>query len=164
MEWYYMQDDRQMGPHDGPSMDLLIQTGKVTSTTPVWCEGMADWLPLHETELGEDVSGEADSPGVPPAPSHAPAMERRSGYVYPTVPPRSPHLCWLNLLWPGIAQMVHEQTAKGVTLLLVTLVAFMLPPLMLPIFIVSIVDAYKVGKVLKTGRPVPKWQFFPSTT
>ena len=83
--------------------------------------------------------------------------------VYPRNPPLSPHLCWGNILFGGLAQMIHGQVAKGLVITGVMMVAFLVIPAVgnWPICIASIIDAYMVGKVLRNGRSVGKWQFFP---
>lgn len=94
-------------------------------------------------------------------------------------------MAWLNLIGPGLAQIVFGKTWFGVaaigafTLLsyfdsLIQMVigdrepsglarAFLvlLFLLMLAILIASIVDAYMTGNRLREGQPVGKWQVFP---
>lgn len=85
--------------------------------------------------------------------------------VYPKNPPHSPHLCWLNLILQGLAQMIHGQVSKGVSILIAQLVIVsLLPPLAIVTAIASIYDAYKVGFALKMGRPIGKWAWFPDAT
>ena len=83
--------------------------------------------------------------------------------VYPRNPPLSPHLCWLNIFVSGMAQIIHRQVAKGLLLLFLTIMSNLVMPLLLAlgICIISIIDGYMVGRVLKKGKPVGKWQFFP---
>ena len=60
--------------------------------------------------------------------------------------------------------MIHGQILKGITLLLSQwLVGTWFFGLgNIAICIVGIIDAYKVGKVLQSGRAIKKWQWFPS--
>lgn len=83
--------------------------------------------------------------------------------IYPRNPPLSPHLCWVNIVISGLAQIIHKQVAKGFLLLFVTIASNLVMPLILAlsIVIISTVDAYMVGRVLKKGKPVGKWRFFP---
>jgi hypothetical protein len=46
-----------------------------------------------------------------------------------------------------------------IPLLVFTLIGL---PLAILIQILLVVDGHKVGKTLKTGKPVGKWRFFPS--
>jgi TM2 domain-containing membrane protein YozV len=89
---------------------------------------------------------------------------RRTALVYPSTPVKSPHLCWLNLLLAGLAQIIFGQTAKGLTIFGVTLASNLLFLGLGIVFnIAAIIDAYLVGKKLAAGKPVGKWEFFPST-
>ncbi len=106
--------------------------------------------------------------------AEASSFNRDSGKVYPSNPPRSPHLAWLNLLTPGLAQIVFGKTGLGIVGVLVTQVlsAVSRVPNTTLIFICvvgyfslligSIVDAYKTGLTLRRGKPVSKWGLFPS--
>lgn len=86
---------------------------------------------------------------------------RDAGKVYPSNPPKSPHLAWLNLLIPGLSQILMEQTIKGIVLL-VSSVVLWVTGIGVLIQIASVVDGFMVGNVLKSGRPVSQWQFFPT--
>jgi hypothetical protein len=88
--------------------------------------------------------------------------QSQANLVYPKNPPLSPHLTWINLIFPGIPQLVYGQTFKGI----VIAVAFFasiptgIGPLL--ILIAAIIDGYMVGNTLKNGKPVGQWQFFPN--
>lgn len=88
---------------------------------------------------------------------------RHGAVIYPRNPPLSPHLCWVNLAVSGLAQILHGQTAKGLTLLVVTLASNLILPFLLAfgIGLFSIYDAWRVGRALQRGRPVGKWEFLP---
>ncbi len=51
MNWYFMNGDKQEGPVEQDTIAELIQAGQVTGNTPVWRDGMANWLKLSQTEL-----------------------------------------------------------------------------------------------------------------
>jgi len=75
---------------------------------------------------------------------------------------------------------MHGQTGKGILLVLLYLVVFgcagistvvtiaTVVGLIIPLAIwgiptaIIIIDSYKVGKTLASGKPVGKWSFFPS--
>lgn len=84
--------------------------------------------------------------------------------VYPRNPSLSPHLCWVNLALGGLAQIIYGQCAKGLTILAVQIFSNLVLPVVLALLIgaVSIYDAYLVGKALKMGKTLTKWQWFPS--
>ena len=88
---------------------------------------------------------------------------RLGALVYPRNPPLSPHLCWVNIAVSGLAQIIYGQTAKGVTLLVVTLASNLILPFLLAMLIgaFSIYDAWRVGRALQKGRTVGKWEFLP---
>ena len=88
---------------------------------------------------------------------------RKSGTIYPGNRARTPHLCWLNLLVAGLAQMIHGQIAKGLVILALAIFSNLVLPVILALFIIvaSIVDAFMVGRTLKKGIPVGKWAWFP---
>jgi hypothetical protein len=87
--------------------------------------------------------------------------ERDPNLVYPSTPPKSPHFCWLNIIAGGIAQIIFGQVAKGVTLFVATILLLFVE-MWWVVNIISIIDAYMVGKVLQSGRPVGQWKFFPT--
>ena len=87
----------------------------------------------------------------------------KSTLIYPKNPPISPHLALLGLLFAGTPQFVFGQICKGVIFLSVSFFLFIVGLWWLNIVIIllSIVDGYKVGIVLKSGKPVKKLSFFP---
>jgi hypothetical protein len=87
-----------------------------------------------------------------------------SDLIYPKNPPLSPHLCWLNLVIGGLAQMIYGQAAKGCVILIAAIASNFVLPLLLAaaIGVASIVDAYRVGKKLAAGEAVGKWEWFPT--
>jgi len=82
--------------------------------------------------------------------------------VYPKNPPVSPKMAWLCVFWPGIPHLIHGQTAKGIVLMVVSSVSLIFFPITIAIIIASTIDAFKVGNVLRSGKPVGKWAWFPS--
>jgi hypothetical protein len=106
----------------------------------------------------------------------ASSFNRDDSKIYPSNPPRSPHLAWLNLFGPGLAQVVYGKTSLGVAGIVLTHVIsffsyFPIPLLTtvcgiayLVLLITSIVDAYKTAAALRNGLSVGKWQLFPRTS
>ncbi|MEI8285483.1 MAG: DUF4339 domain-containing protein [bacterium] len=196
MEWYYLDNQKQqIGPIDEAEIYNLVANAAMKKATMVWNESLENWLPACDSSLGALFVASKPPPPVPnPAPAKTPLSHmpdptvmfgRDDTLVYPTNPPRSPHMAWLNLMGPGLAQIVFGKTWLGVaaigsfTLLnyLDTLIrlfmgdhepeglafAFLmlLLLLMLAILVASIVDAYMSGNRLREGQPVGKWQVFP---
>ena len=96
-------------------------------------------------------------------------------FVYPRNPPLSPHLAWLALIVLGFPQVIFGQVGKGIVILIVSIISIFFITSIIPVTItlqlalfmpilwtVAIIDAYKVGYVLKAGFPVGKWAFFPT--
>lgn len=98
-------------------------------------------------------------PGSPPGPPPLPGQGQK--LIYPSNPPQSPHLAWINLIIPGLSQMLMGQTVKGIVLLLSSYVLAAVGIGVL-IWIASVIDGFMVGQVLQSGRPVKEWQFFPT--
>jgi len=48
MSWHYAEDNGTKGPIPEGAFEALVRAGRVKSTTLVWREGMADWIPLSE--------------------------------------------------------------------------------------------------------------------
>ncbi len=114
-------------------------------------------------ECGEQLGAPSQPP---PQPENTAAgtrdQSRATDMVYPKNPPVSPHMAWLCLIWPGIPHLIHGQTIKGIVLMITTVISFVFPILTLVLIVATIIDAFKVGKVLASGRAVGKWAFFPS--
>jgi hypothetical protein len=91
------------------------------------------------------------------------AAPKDKQYVYPRIPPLSPHICWTSALVAGLAQIIFGQYAKGWTLLVVSLILLTLTggASFLPVAAIAVFDAYRVGRALRDSRPVKKWQCFP---
>lgn len=48
MNWYYVRDGQQDGPHSDEALQQLAGSGRLDAATLVWREGMADWLPISQ--------------------------------------------------------------------------------------------------------------------
>jgi hypothetical protein len=173
MNWYFMNGDKQEGPYEQEELVGLIKAGRLNGKTPVWRDGMGDWLQLSQTELSAHAAPKVPPPftGIstppsppPPAFASSSSFQRDPNMVYPSNPPKSPNNCWWGLLLPGLPEMILGQGAKGAAICGVGLfLAFISGGASYILFMpANIVDAYKVGKVLASGRPVGKWEFFPS--
>ena len=170
MEWYYADaNENQLGPISEAQVTALVSGGTITGKTMVWQEGMAEWLPAEATTLNSMLPRTAPpSPGqaprnVPPKLGTSGSFDRDDSKVYPQNPPRSAHLNWLNLLGPGLAQIVYGKLGMGICGVALTTILFVTPfnVLNIAILIVSVVDGIMTARVLQQGRPVGKWQFFP---
>lgn len=52
MEWYYMDNERKVGPVTEKDMEELAKQGKVTSESKVWNEVASRWMPYIEAMSG----------------------------------------------------------------------------------------------------------------
>jgi len=177
MDWYYADGEgNELGPVAEEQIKALVSEGKINGTTMVWKDGMAEWAAAATTSLGSLLSV-----APPTRPIHAPmptgkhavasvdGFDRDDSVIYPQNPPRSPHLAWLNLLGPGLAQIVHGKVAMGVTCVAIYSVTnmfiYFLPGvgiIILALIAATVVDAYMTANVLQKGHTVGKWRMFPT--
>jgi TM2 domain-containing membrane protein YozV len=183
MEWYYLDNQKQqIGPSDEADIKNLAANGAIKKTTMVWNESLENWLPACDSSLGTLFAASKTPPPAPnPAPaktppSHMPdptvAFGRDDTLVYPTNPPRSPHMAWLNFMGPGLAQIVFGKTWLGIASIISVNFTILVTSAFgkdwiggwfyLALMIASIVDAYMSGNRLREGQPVGKWQVFPT--
>ena len=83
--------------------------------------------------------------------------------IYPTSRGYDPMLMMLlSLLIVGLGQMVVGQVAKGVAILLgsIILAALTFGLSVLVTWPLAAIDAYMIANKLRHGRPVGKWEFF----
>ena len=52
MSWYYADAGQQTGPVDDAQFDALVASGKITSETLVWQQGLPTWVPLSQVRPG----------------------------------------------------------------------------------------------------------------
>jgi uncharacterized RDD family membrane protein YckC len=63
--WYIAVDGATSGPHSRETMERLLAQGRISADTPVWCEGMADWIACADSGLGsspEDATAAESTP------------------------------------------------------------------------------------------------------
>jgi len=192
MNWYHASESgEQFGPANEAHIKELIASGEILGSTPVWNDSMEDWQELSSTPLGSFIQKRPPPPPPQTQPKSRPpsriptalSFNREEDLVYPSNPPRSPHMAWLNLFGPGIVQILFGKTTMGVTAVAVGTVlnALLSTPLCLDYggvtgfgmfisliyllgLIASIVDGYMTGNRLREGQPVGKWQVFPLRT
>jgi len=61
-DWYYLEGDVQKGPYSDEDVSGLIKSDRITLTTYVYREGLADWQLVSETELS-DLFSESNATG-----------------------------------------------------------------------------------------------------
>ncbi len=85
-EWHYGDSEgKSHGPLTKSNMDELVQAGTIDSSTLVWKEGMAEWMPAASTEpfaFRTDLrrasvsSGQRPSSAAQPVPPHAQELNK----------------------------------------------------------------------------------------
>jgi hypothetical protein len=162
-----------------PECGFNYQTGSSQQGPPVI--GTTQQAPPVQGDVRQTSSTPQVAPQQPTTQFDAGVSRGNSDLVFPKNPPSSPHLCWLNIIWWGIPHLVYGQTGKGILLMLFATLCccgnFWLTPLLffttiigavLGLFIwaiptvLIIIDSYKIGKTLASGKSVGKWSCFPS--
>jgi uncharacterized RDD family membrane protein YckC len=64
MAWYYVLNGASLGPVPETELRHLHQQNMVTADTPVWTDGMAEWLPFQRSTLATDGATLAGPPAV----------------------------------------------------------------------------------------------------
>lgn len=86
-DWYFIQNDRQIGPVELELLQQAVSTGQVLPTDLVWHQGMPEWLPVRKVpELGGGkklgfFGGGKKEAAAPGAPGAAPVQARGPSYA-----------------------------------------------------------------------------------
>ncbi|OEO30351.1 hypothetical protein VW23_021785 [Devosia insulae DS-56] len=75
MAWYYSADDAPVGPHSADEIENLFVTGQLTAETLVWRKGLAEWIPLADTDEFVHLVDDALPPALPVARQQATAAD-----------------------------------------------------------------------------------------
>jgi hypothetical protein len=123
---------------------------------PLWSSNHIEPISSHEFREA-DQSDHALTASITP---------ERSYFAAPASKPRS--VIWMTVwafLWPGMGQVLCGQRKKGIVIiisgffiLLLTAWTGIIP---LIIAIASAIDAFKVAKIIASGKTVGEWEFFP---
>lgn len=73
--WFTLRDNKQEGPFTEAELVEFAGANRLSGQTPVWREGMAQWLPLGQTEL-------ADLIGVPPIETAPPKYVAKAAHKF----------------------------------------------------------------------------------
>ena len=87
MQWYYAENNQQVGPISEQEFQSLVNSGRITAETLVWREGWADWQEAGSVfpQLQPAMSSTPEAPPVATSGSDATASycpgprRRRSG-------------------------------------------------------------------------------------
>ena len=75
MDWFYVQNGRQIGPVPVRQFDDLVRAGRITLQTLVWREGLANWQPFGSISA---TPSSVPTPPAPPPPPDAPSVAQGS--------------------------------------------------------------------------------------
>ena len=56
VEWYYVKNNLQQGPHPMDYIVSEINAGNITRETLIWQKGMENWLPAGQTYLSQMIN------------------------------------------------------------------------------------------------------------
>ena len=188
MKWYYHDGTNQIGPFEDAQIVELVKNGTVKHQTQVWKEGAPAWGQAATTELSQYLT-QMPPPMAPPPPVfmpppvtaqgyYPPPVQAQSNLVYPRQPPRSPGwMAFASFMILGLGQGLLGQKAKGWTIFLSTIVLYNILAVVLYdslgfhggrfvawtiLAVPAAIDAFKVAKRLRNGKPVGRWDFFPN--
>ena len=80
---------------------------------------------------------------------------------------KSPHICWLTIIIPGLAHLIIGQWVKAIAIFLFgtfIAVASQTNPFFGPgfiIYVIATIDAYMSAKTILAGKSLGKFQWFP---
>lgn len=70
--WYFSKDGQQEGPVTAGQIVALVNASTLDpATTQVWREGLAEWIPLHQSPVFDEVRS-LPAPVIAPVKSVAP--------------------------------------------------------------------------------------------
>jgi len=72
VDWFYVQNGRQIGPVPVKQFDDLVRSGRITLETLVWREGLVNWQPFGS--ISATPSSLPTPPAPPPPPGAPPPM------------------------------------------------------------------------------------------
>lgn len=149
----------RQGPVPEDELRQKIRRGEISDTTLVWCEGMADWLPLAQVaELQQpvapapvSVSRQVASHLPPPQPHSPPPMRQQTNQPLGHVPLVQPPAYQGNYVAPAIPNYLWQSVVATILGLLTCWF------LAMPFGIVAIVFASKVEGLRVHGDIAGAW-------
>ena len=76
MDYYYAWQNQRQGPLSEEAFKALVAEGRITDTTLVWRQGLAEWIPFSQLRpelLGMPAAGTAPDAAATPASAAGPA-------------------------------------------------------------------------------------------
>lgn len=93
--WFYVQDDKRLGPVDVDHIVHLVVTAVLSPSALVWHHGLPEWTEANRVPELVALLPPPLPPGKKPAPHEPPPVPVRSAaekHVEPAVPPASPRV------------------------------------------------------------------------
>jgi len=156
--------------YGGASDDLLLCPGCGNQLPPPLAAKVAAGMTvLDEQSAARDragLTGQAIAIQVSQAlrPANPQSDSAEMSGLVPASQPKSPGLAaLLSFLLVGMGQVYLGQEEKGLCMLGVVLLLIMnavLGPLGIVILLFNVLDAFLLGRKVKEGRQIGKWQFF----
>lgn len=173
-QWYYVQNNTRSGPVDTARLVELVVSGELQSMDLVWQTGMNEWMPVaNVAELAVHLPPPIPA-SAPPAMPHfaaSPGAQQSvvphqvsNDLIHPSPTGKDPLLAAIlsGCCIAGFGQIYLGQMGKGLVILLSQIVlAVITGGAALPVcWVIGGVDAYQIGKKLKNGYSVRKWEWF----
>lgn len=81
MHWYYSAEDAAVGPYSADDIENLFVTRQITAETLVWRKGLAEWMPLADTDEFAHLADVGLPPPLPLARQQATAGNARDAVL-----------------------------------------------------------------------------------
>ena len=118
----------------------------------------------EQRPVGESEASIASAAVNPTLVAEKPAVVPEVSGLLPANPPKSPGLAaLLSFLLVGMGQIYLGQVEKGLCMLVVVLLLIMSAvqgPLGVVILLLNVLDAFLLGRKVKQGQRIRKWQLF----
>jgi TM2 domain-containing membrane protein YozV len=174
VEWYYTQDNQRCGPVAEGQLRQLVISGAIQPTDLVWKKGMHEWTPVASVaafaaHLPPPVPNLPPSPTTPPgasqmSPQGSGPRQVSDELVHPPPVSKDPLLAAFlsGCCVAGGGQMYLGQLGKGLVIMLSQVVLSVITSgAAAPIcWVIGGIDVYQIGKKLKSGYSVRKWEWF----
>ncbi len=174
-QWYLHLDGQSWGPYDGHALKGYLAEGRIGPETSVARVGESEWGLLSNDRVLRDLLRQPT--GIPGAPActtgtvstgnggtivqihqHAPPPIAAYAAATGDIGPKSPGLAlFLSFLFSGLGQFYNGQFAKGIVMLILTILLWLVF-LGWIIWIWSMIDAYGGAKRLNIAANANLWR------
>jgi len=174
-QWFLHLDDQSWGPYDGHALKGYLAEGRIGPDTSVAKLGSQDWTRLADDRVLRDLlRPQQPMPGAPAFTTgtvstgnggtivqihqHAPPPIAAYAAAAGDIGPKSPGLAlFLSFLFAGLGQFYNGQIAKGIVMLILTILLWIVF-LGWITWIWSMIDAYNGAKRLNVAANAHLWR------